>query len=480
MSRFGRHFVRIRELKAFERRFIKLVVDHPGVLHSRHEGLFRYALALAQTNLFRTPEGHDVSLSEDVDGLRRWMIESLVPLLPEDGEAEVTSLREMAPVLALRLERTRAQLLDRHINDFGPEHLDEELRQKRLVLVLGGGGGAGLVHLGSFSLFKELGVTPELIVGSSMGSVMGLLRALDRSYDPVATALSLPKSLNYNELFRPFTGFSRFGFPGAFHMNLLRVGRQITQELLGQPVIPFGDLPIKLEVVTCGIRRGYEVDDEEYRQEDDTEPGSLSPLDITRKLKLFFKAVRQLSKNPRFLTQVVFGRDQLTVDFPVIEAVGFSCAVPGLLHYDIFHDDPVTIEPLESIFERHNLLRLCDGGVINNVPSQVAWESVQSGSIGTRNVHIAAFDAFAPVTRGRNLIWIPIQQIARPAVLANRPYSDFHKTFRNPPNPLQVLVNSYSKLKTIIQSARGELDEDAHYLSRSLEQVPPYGSWEIP
>ncbi len=467
-------------MKAFERRFIKLAVDHPGALHSRDEALFRYALALAQADLFRTPEGHDVALSEDVDGLRRWMIESIVPLLPEEGTPEVSTLREMAPVLALRLERARAQLLERHVNDFGPEHLDEELRQKRLVLVLGGGGGAGLVHLGTFSLFKELGATPELIVGSSMGSVMGLLRALDRSYDPVATALALPKTFSYNEIFQPFTGYSRFGFPGAFHMNLLRVGRQICQELLGTPVVNFADLAIKMEVVTCGIRRGYEVDDAQYRQQDGTDPSSLSPLDITRKLKLFFQAVRQLSRNPRFLTQVVFGRNNVTADFPVIEAVGFSCAVPGLLHYDIFHDDPATIDPLESIFERHNLLRLCDGGVINNVPSQVAWESVQSGSIGTRNVHIAAFDAFAPVTRGRNLIWIPIQQIARPAVVANRPYSDFHKTFHNPPNPLQVLVNSYSKLKAIIQSARGELDEDAHYLKRSLEQLPPYGSWEIP
>lgn len=480
MSRFGRHFVRIRELKAFERRFISLVVDHPRVFHARDEALFRYALNLAQVNLFRTPDGQDISLKEEVNGLRRWMIESLVPLLPEDAEPEVGSLRELAPVLSLRVERTREKLLARHVSDFGPEHLDAELRQKKLVMVLGGGGGAGLSHLGVFSLFKELGVAPELIVGSSMGAIMGLLRAIDKTYDPVAAALALPKSLNYNEIFRPFTGHSRYGFPGAFHMNLMRIGRQIFQDLLGKPVISFSELPIKFEIVVCGIARGYEIDEDEYRQDEGiVRPNGMSPLETTRKLKLFFKALRQLSKNPRFLNEIVFGRDALTRDFPVVEALGFSCAVPGLLHYDIFHDDPATINPLNDLFERDNLLRLCDGGVINNVPSQVAWESVQSGSIGTRNALIAAFDPFAPVARGRNLLWIPIQQIARLGVITNQPYADFHTTFRTPPNPLHILVNSYSRLKGIIASARNELEADSRYMARALEELPPYGSWKI-
>lgn len=480
MSRYGRHFVRIRDLKAFERRFISLVVDHPRVLHERDEALFRYALNLAQMNLFRTPEGHDVNLSEEVSELRRWMIESLVPLLPVMGQGDVGALREIAPVLSLRLERTRNALLERHINDFGAEHLDVELRHKNLVMVLGGGGGAGLAHLGVFSLFKKLGVAPELIVGSSMGAIMGLLRAMDKSYDPVSAALALPKTLSYQQLFRPFTGHSRFGFPGAFHMNLLRVGRQIFQELLGKPVISFSELPVRLEIVATGIRRGYDLDDDAYRQDIDSSSDNIvSAIETTKKLKLFFTAIRQLSKNPRFLTQVVFGRDALTRDFPVVEALGFSSAVPGLLHYDIFHDDPATIGPLTTIFEQQNLLRLCDGGVVNNVPSQVAWESVQSGSIGSRNALITAFDPFAPVARGRNLLWIPIQQIARLGVLANQPYADFHVTIKHAPNPLHILVNSYSKLKGIIESARAELDQDARYMARTLQPLPPYGSWKI-
>ncbi len=477
MSRYGRHFVRTRELKEFEQRLIALIVEEPGALHERHQALFRYAVSMAQLNVLRGPTGTDVAVNEDVDGLRRWMIESLAPLLPESGDRRVDSLREIAPVLALRLEQTRGELLERHINDFGVEVLDQELRQKRLVLVLGGGGGSGLVHLGTFALLKELGIAPELIVGSSMGSVMGLVRAIDKAYDPIAVALAIPKNLDYNTLFRPFTGFSRFGFPGAFHLNVMRMARQVFEALLGHSMPRFDELPVKMEIVTTGVRKGFRFDDREYEQKGDVR---MTPLALRRKLKLFFGAVRQLSTNPRLLTQVVFGAEQGTERFPVIEAAGFSCAVPGLLHFDIFHDDPETVGPLQDVFERHQLLRLCDGGVVNNVPSKVAWESVQRGSIGSRNAHILSFDAFAPLSTGRNLIWIPIQQIARPAVVANMPYSSYHKTFRNPPSPLQILVNSYSKLKLIIQRAREELEEDVPYIQEAMKELPPYGVWGVP
>lgn len=474
LSGYGRHFVRIRELEEFEQRLIELFVDEPTALHPRHQALFRYATSMARMNEFRTPEGYDVSVREDVDELRRWMIDSVVPLLPEEGDPDIESLREIAPVLALRVDQTRDQLLERHVNDFGAEALDEELRNKEPVLVLGGGGGAGLVHLGTFALLKELEVTPELIVGSSMGSIMGLLRAIDRSYDPMSVAMAFPKKVDYETLFRPFSGFSRFGFPGAFHLNVMRLARELFEELLGYSMPRFDELPINLEIVVTGVRKGFNFDDREYEQSSDT---SLTPLALRRRLKLFFSAVRQLSKNPGLLTQVVFGADEGTEEFPVMEAAGFSCAVPGLLHFDIFHDDPETIRPLERIFERDDLLRLCDGGVINNVPSKVAWESVQEGTIGSRNAHIMAFDGFAPLSKGRNLIWIPVQQIARPAVVANMPYSSYHKTFQDPPSPLEVMVNSYSKLKSIVQSAREELKDDVPYLEEALKELPPYGVW---
>ena len=478
MSDHDEHFERIRELKAFERRLVGFVLDYPDAFSRPVEALLRYSVNLAKTRVIRTPDGKDVEIAQEVDTLRRWMTDSLIPLLPADGDPDVTTLRDLAPVLSLRLDRTRENLLENHRNDFGPQHLDRELRRKRLVLVLGGGGGAGLFHLGTFALFEELGITPEFVVGSSMGSVMGVIRCLDRSYDPFTTALALPKDLDYNHLFRPFTGYSRYGFPGAFHLNLLRIGREIFENLFDTPDVRFSDLPIPLEVVTCGILKGYQIDTEEYEEAAaDTEEAT--PLALRDKLKLFFGALRQLSRNPKFLKQIVFGRGSLTADFPVVEAVGFSCSVPGLLHFDIFHDDPATIEPMESIFRRNDLLRLCDGGVVNNVPSNVAWKSKEAGKIGSRNTFIASFDVFAPVARSRNVIWLPIQQMVRPIVVGNRPYCDYHKTFKSPPSPLQVIVNSYSQIKSIVQAARSELEEDLRFLERALEELPPYGIWDF-
>ncbi len=489
LSRYGRHFVRTKGLKEFERRLINLLVDRPDALNAEHEALFRYATVLTRMHTLRTPDGQDVSITEELDRLRGWMNELIVSLVPNSEDADVEGLRQLAPALAVRLDATRTRLLDHHVHDFNAEHLDAHVRHKKLALVLGGGGGAGLMHLGVFALLDELGYTPDLIVGSSMGSVMGALRALDRDYDPIATALALPRDISYNTIFRPFTGYSRFGFPGAFHMNLLRVAREIFHKLIGRSTLRFDELPIKLEVVTCGIRTGFQLDESEYAEEAKAAADggggvgggvgdSFTPLALRRKLRLFFKVVRQLSNNPRLLAQVVFGKEEGTETFPVVEAVGFSCSVPGLLHYDVYHDDPETVRPLEEVFRQHQLLRLCDGGVVNNVPSQVAWDTIQHGDLGSRNVYILGSDVFAPISSGRNLIWTPIQRIARPNVLANKPYADYHKTFQAPPSPLQVIVNQYSRLKSIIQSSRDELADDAPYIERGLAPLPPYGIWQ--
>src|SRR5690606_9557419 len=96
LSRYGRHFVRTRDIKEFERRLIRLVVERPGALNEQHEALFRWAAVLARLHTLRSPEGVDIDIDPDVDNLRRWMLETIIPMLPNTEQAQVELLREIA------------------------------------------------------------------------------------------------------------------------------------------------------------------------------------------------------------------------------------------------------------------------------------------------------------------------------------------------------------------------------------------------
>src|SRR6476619_2987533 len=53
----------------------------------------------------------------------------------------------------------------------------QECRPDRVALVLSGGGAKGLAHIGVLRVLDSLGVRPALVVGSSMGAVVGALYA---------------------------------------------------------------------------------------------------------------------------------------------------------------------------------------------------------------------------------------------------------------------------------------------------------------
>lgn len=62
----------------------------------------------------------------------------------------------------------------------------------RLVLVFGGGGAKSLAHAGAWRALAEAGLTPEGLVGTSMGAVIGAAFAAGATYQAlVDTALSL-------------------------------------------------------------------------------------------------------------------------------------------------------------------------------------------------------------------------------------------------------------------------------------------------
>src|SRR5512141_877105 len=70
----------------------------------------------------------------------------------------------------------------------------QECRPERVALVLSGGGAKGLAHIGVLRVLDSLGVRPDLVVGTSMGAVIGGMYAsgyTGRQIDSLARTLPL-------------------------------------------------------------------------------------------------------------------------------------------------------------------------------------------------------------------------------------------------------------------------------------------------
>jgi len=59
----------------------------------------------------------------------------------------------------------------------GPELLAQQCDSPRTALVLSGGGAKGIAHIGTLRVLDSLGIRPDLVVGTSMGAVVGALYA---------------------------------------------------------------------------------------------------------------------------------------------------------------------------------------------------------------------------------------------------------------------------------------------------------------
>lgn len=119
------------------------------------------------------------------------------------------------------------------------------LNQPRVALVLGGGGARGAAHLGVIRVLEKEGVPIDLIVGTSIGSLVGALYANNPDADNVMRLLLNTKRnqlLNFSLLnvYRgPFTNIA--------------IENYVSQEVL---VKQFKDLKIKFIAVATDLNSG--------------------------------------------------------------------------------------------------------------------------------------------------------------------------------------------------------------------------------
>ncbi len=472
MDRFEAYYSETAALRAIERALINEWARNPAAMAPREVEAFRFGFALARVELIRTLHG-DVDLFLRVAPFRHWFAEQLGHFVDPDARRPLdwAALRRLAPTVLRQVIDARAGILDHEANHIAASRLDRELSRRQLALVMGGGGGAGYAHLGALDLLDRLGYQPALIAGSSMGSLLGLCRSSQLAWDRDAILSILPKPADVADALGPYRGYSRFCFPGALEIRARSFGENVFQRLFGRDIPRISELPIRYYPVATGLRTGIglalsEVEDRISRIQRSTRLSRAQ-----QRIMLFASVMRIMASNPRFLEVVPFGQHPALRDFDAIDAMGFSCAVPGVLHYDIFTHRHGSIDALRTVFDEYRLFRLTDGGVVSNVPSRVAARAVWDGDLGVRNAFVLALDCFAPLLN-QNAIFTPVQQFARVGVMASRPYSDLHITWRNPPSPIGVM-QTRPALEKILDRSFAEVEKYGPRIDLALRPLPP-------
>lgn len=116
--------------------------------------------------------------------------------------------------------------------------------RQKVGLVLGGGGARGFVQVGALKAFYEHGIDFDLVVGTSVGSIVGALYAAGIKPDEIARAASgiEMKDLHGKLLFKPD--------------DPRKIGRVVT-EIIGSANIE--DLPKKYAAVATDLKTGKPI-----------------------------------------------------------------------------------------------------------------------------------------------------------------------------------------------------------------------------
>jgi hypothetical protein len=271
---------------------------------------------------------------------------------------------------------------------------------------------------------------------------------------------------------------TRFGLPGVARLFLRAgIGSAFTREDGEEMLLP--DLEIPYDAIVAGIRRGaLDESPDQYASSHHLHEDK-RPRTLQLRAQIAFQLVRMIGFiNPRVVEEIVIGSDELTHDFNVIDAAGFSAAIPGLLHYDMTRDDPHMERILSQLMVRDDVVALVDGGVANNVPAGPAWRQVRDGRIGTRNAYFLAFDCFHP-QGGLGHFWLqPLTRLISLQVALNERYAHRRIEFSPTLSPLNLLP-SPNELDKAVLWGRRQILEELPRIEKFFERVrwvPPSGA----
>ena len=293
----------------------------------------------------------------------------------------------------------------------------------------GGGGGSGFVYIGLVARLKAEGLMPSYIVGASIGALLGGLMARDAEPD-IDALMAWGKGLRMRQIFsRPTIG-GALSLPGAVRLHL-RGMDQMLRHPDGSP-LRIKDLAIPYDALIAGVKLSAYRDLPAAPERRSHMLGA--PLVVAERMLQLLSYF-----SPHVAKGIVLGRDEVTREMRVVDAIGLSSAIPGVLQYAPWREDAHSLKILSDLRETHKLRAFMDGGTVANVPARAAWKGVQSGRIGTRNAYYLALDCFHPQWSAGHAWLIPVTQAIQAQLPAQRPYYDWLVRFQPTPSPVNLL-----------------------------------------
>ncbi|MBY0387665.1 MAG: patatin-like phospholipase family protein [Mycobacterium pseudokansasii] len=455
-------------LQKMENRLIRQHLANPDVLSDEQLRKLRYILNFARLSDFEPgaagPGGSrgrgDASVGAEVAPWRSRVTDALYGPLREEADpvAALKAARDALQALAPDQDDQRRVLIERHGNDFSAAELDSEVGYKKLVTILGGGGGAGFVYIGGLQRLLEAGQLPDYMIGSSFGSIIGSLvaRALPV---PIEEYMEWAKTVSYRAILGPERLRRRHGLAGVFALRFDQFALALLSREDGVRM-RMSDLAIPFDIVVAGVRRQpYAALPSRFRRPElaalqlrslPFRPIGIGPLVAARMWQV--SAFIDL----RVVKPIVISGDDSDRDFDVVDAASFSSAIPGVLHHETRDHRMVGI--LDELCAEKDIAAIVDGGAASNVPVELAWKRVRDGKLGTRNACYLAFDCFHPQWDSRHMWLAPITQAVQLQMVRNLPYVDHLVKFQPTLSPIN-LAPSVAAIDRACEWGRGSVDE---------------------
>ncbi len=427
---------------------VRGMVDGSLILNSKDESVLRWALSLGRVSKVLGDKPVEIGPGTDIYRTKLFGLLTNAP--------NWSGIKECIPAIYKLALSEQQELLALYGSRLDVKALEDAVSKRPLALALGGGGGTSFVFTGAFAALHEAGIIPDAIAGSSMGAVLGLYRAKYREFD-LDRLKSLAGPTVWSRLTQNGEQGSRFGLSASFRLNLHDVFGLEFQK--GNRTMYLSELEIPLRVTLAGMsdQDVQKLPQTQWLEEEET----VNASQLKKREQGIIQALLQVAT--KSLKAIYLGGDDLTKDFDVLDAVGFSAAVPGLFHYDVLRNDPHMVPLIREVMHQHGVSRFLDGGFVDNLPAAQAQSCLT-------DPFVLALDGFSPNWK-RHWLFLPLMRIA--AESSKEGYKTAHLTiaYQRVLSPINI-VPSPIELTRAIENGYKETIPHLPFIKKMLGPIP--------